>query len=149
MGVRGMEYLLGACLRLPDLSLPPKEADTWQDPAGHWHQYLAGKYWVWPFLLGTGCLEISLKEVGKALLITAALRPSQASVMDQLCVLGYAGGSTECFGFAREDIWLRGESLRSRSEGLSPGPHSALRSPRTLAGCSPSLALTLPVCKWG
>lgn len=57
--------------RLPDHSFQVPEVDTWQDPPGSWHLCPAGERWVWPFLLGTGCLEVSFKEVSKALLITA------------------------------------------------------------------------------
>lgn len=33
------------------------------EPAGHGHLVPAGKRWVRPFLLGTGCLKVSFKGV--------------------------------------------------------------------------------------
>lgn len=43
-----------------------------------WQGCPAGKHRVWSFLRGTGCLEVSFKEVGEVLPITATAPPSGA-----------------------------------------------------------------------
>lgn len=55
------------CLTTPSV---PRSGHVAGPARIHWHGCPAGKHWVWSFLLGTGCLEISFKEVGEALPIT-------------------------------------------------------------------------------
>lgn len=111
-----------------------------------WQGCPAGKHRVWSFLRGTGCLEVSFKEVGEVLPITATAPPPLWGLGHSLG-WGYAGSSAEPPGFASEDVRPEGEILASevRRTGswplLRPEP---LRGPQ--AGHRPSLALGLPIC---